>query len=356
MYRAARFVLPMLLIVGLLAANRVHFMHASTAAFEEGYVLQARRGLFAALEAADVPAADDVRAFLQASHIAQGVGEVQDLRCDHRPQAHRLACLGVRSVARSYAAVRHTAPQQPWRLPFVRGHDDHVTLMMRSGDDQARMIVDTGSVATILPVPLRGALIRTLIETRVHNLGREATLQLARTDRLWLGEAELHSWVAATSDQGFQSEGVLGLDVLYAMGGMEIDTEESSVGFLGGRCPMVSATAVHLHNGAATVHVTIDGVQHRALLDTGSVRSYVYDAEVLGDRLTVRSDFGDAQLQGGFRVSRIDLGGVGRMLPVVHTADRQAFYPGTTALLGIDFLLSGERFGMCFEPARVWMS
>ena len=100
----------------------------------------------------------------------------------------------------------------------------------------------------------------------------------------------------------------------------------------------------------------IDGRVHRALLDTGSVRSFVFNPEARASGVVVRSDFGDARLAGGFRETRVSLGAFTREVQVVHTAERQAFYPGTTALLGIDVLLAGRQFGVCFEPLRFWIT
>ena len=71
--------------------------------------------------------------------------------------------------------------------------------------------------------------------------------------------------------------------------------------------------------------------------------------------MRVRSDFGDVQLQGEIRSSSIRMDGKALTGLLVHTNDSERFIAGTTALLGADVLFSGTTFGLCFEPARLWI-
>ena len=338
----------------LLAANWPHVITASNA-LEKGYVVEARRTLLGSLSSASVPAAETVRAYLQASHLSQGVQQDPDLLCHTRPEAHRLACRGLQSALDGYGRQWVEGPDVPERFALEQGRDRHAMVALEAGSGTAPMIIDTGSLATILPRTLHGAARHQVRETRVANLGRLVDLALVRTAPLRLGQTDLHHWVAATAATGFEEEGVLGLDMIYAMGGVSVLPEAGEVQFLHGHCPAAPEQRAQLINGALTALVKIDGQVHRALLDTGSVRSFVFNPAARDRRMVVRSDFGDARLEGGFRESRVSLGAFTREVEVVHTTERQAFYPGTTALLGIDVLLAGRQFGVCFEPLRFWI-
>ena len=160
---------------------------------------------------------------------------------------------------------------------------------------------------------------------------------------------------AVVSMQGFEREGVLGLDMLHALGGFKLDTRTRRATFLGGRCPVERNSVVMMESGVPVMLVDIDGRPHRALIDTGSTRSYVFDRSAGASAMRVRSDFGDVHLQGEIRASMIQLDGKTLTGHLVHTNDSGRFITGTPALLGADVLFSGSTFGLWFEPARLWI-
>ncbi len=328
-------------------------MMAAPPTLEEGRILAARSVLHSTLSSAGVPDRRDVRAYMQTRHLSQGVAGAEKIDCTLQPAEHRLACHGLNSALGLYDQVSLASTQSDGAVALQWGRDRHAVVELRSDGARAPMIIDTGSMATILPQRLAGAVKKNLRETKVSNLGRVATLMMVRTATLTLGHHELHNWVAATSDMGFVNEGVLGLDVLYALGGVTINAESRLAQF--GECADTATTPVRFLDGALVAPVLIDGQSHQALIDTGSVRSFVLAERPVGGLLKVRSDFGDASLRGEMRPSHVAIGGFARTAKIAHTSEAGRFYPGTSAIIGLDVLLAGRAFGACFEPSRIWI-
>ena len=303
-----------------------------------------------------------VRGYLQLRHLNQGQAGVGKLACTSRS----VNCLLARRMARHYDDSNTMVAETTSEMAFSWGESGHAVVSMRgmsvshaSGGYAVRpespMVLDTGSVATILPQGLVGSIGSHLFTTRVENLGRLVPLEIVRAGPLMLGKRYLPGWIAALSTQGFEREGVLGLDMLHALGGFKLDTRSRRATFLGGRCPVDRAPAVMMESGVPVTLVDIDGRPQRALIDTGSTRSYVFDRSAGASAMRVRSDFGDVHLQGEIRSSSIRMDGKALTGLLVHTADSERFLAGTTALLGADVLFSGATFGLCFEPARLWI-
>lgn len=303
-----------------------------------------------------------VRGYLQLRHLNQGQAGVDKLACTSRS----VNCLLARRMARHYDDSNTMVAETASEMAFSWGESGHAVVSMRgmsvshaSGGYAVRpespMVLDTGSVATILPQGLVGSIGSHLFTTRVENLGRLVPLEIVRAGPLMLGKRYLPGWIAALSTQGFEREGVLGLDMLHALGGFKLDTRNRRATFLGGRCPVDRAPVVMMESGVPVMLVDIDGRPQRALIDTGSTRSYVFDRSAGASAMRVRSDFGDVHLQGEIRSSSIRMDGKALTGLLVHTADSERFLAGTTALLGADVLFSGATFGLCFEPARLWI-
>ena len=306
-----------------------------------------------------------LRGYLRLRHLNQGQPGVKELDCETRS----VNCLLARQLARHYAGLpppsRAATP-----MPLTRGESGHAVVTMTApGPVDGQMVVDTGSVATILPVTLAGSIVEDLFDTRVENFGRLAPLTVVSAGPFQLGETQLPRWIAASSVQGFAREGVLGLDLLHALGGFVLDMQPGQAGvhdsrrpqghtlhFLGGSCPRRPDTqALRLDNGVPVASVVINNITHMALIDTGSARSYVHDPEAGARAIQVRSDFGAIHMQGDDRPAHLALAGRTLTAPVIHTPDLERFVTGTTALIGADVLLSGNRFGFCFEPAGFWL-
>jgi hypothetical protein len=298
-----------------------------------------------------------VRGYLQLRHLNQGQAGVPTLACPNR----NLNCLLARRMARHYDDSNALMAESPAEMDFSWGESGHAVVSMqgmsvgRATRPESPMVLDTGSVATILPQGLVGSIGAHLFTTRVENLGRLVPLEIVRAGPLMVGKRHLPGWIAALSSRGFETEGVLGLDLLHALGGFELDTRTRRATFLGGRCPVDRIPAVMMENGVPVMLVDIDGRPHRALIDTGSTRSYVFDRSAGATAMRVRSDFGDVHLQGEIRASSIRVDGKALTGLLVHTNDGGRFMTGTTALLGADVLFSGSKFGLCFEPARLWI-
>ncbi|MCP5184473.1 MAG: hypothetical protein H6993_10950 [Pseudomonadales bacterium] len=317
----------------------------------EGRLREALQAYPAALEsrASQSLDADLVRGYLQARHLGQGEPQPR-LEC---AKGNR-SCQMARLIADRYGSGIVRAPDAAGMVPFGWGESGHAVVRLAGTEGtQGAMVVDTASVATILPRSLQGSVQARLFDTRVANMGRLASLTLVRAGPFALGHWQLPEWVMAVTGQGFEREGVLGLDMLHSLGGIDIDTRARQLRFLGGRCPEAVSERVTLEGGVPVALVQIDGRPHRALLDTGSVRSYVHAPGAEHARLRVVSDFGDVHLVGRTRVSHIRVVGVERVSKMVHTPEAQRFPVGTTALLGADVLLSGGGMQFCFEPARV---
>gem|GEM_PF-1803628 len=298
-----------------------------------------------------------VRGYLQLRHLNQGRAGVDRLACASRS----MNCLLARQMARHYDDSNTVLPESRAEMAFSWGESGHAVVLMQGISSQggnrsaSLMVLDTGSVATILPQGLSGSIVSHLFTTRVENLGRLVPLEIVQAGPLMLGERYLPRWIAALSAQGFEREGVLGLDMLHALGGFTLDTLSRRATFLGGHCPVGRKPAVMMETGVPVMLVEIDGRAHRALIDTGSTRSYVFDRSAGATAIRVRSDFGDVHLQGEVRASSIRIDGKARIAQLVHTTDSGRFVAGTTALLGVDALFSGATFGLCFEPARLWI-
>ena len=293
-----------------------------------------------------------VRGYLQLRHLNQGSGASGTLACE----SGGTNCLLARQLARHYDVPADLSGRPERPLQFYRGESGHAVVNLDTTDGRAApMVLDTGSVATILPAPLRDLARTRLAETRVANLGRLVPLTLVRAAPFWLGDTRLGAWVAAITEQGFEQEGVLGLDVLHALGGFRLDSARGSVRFLAGRCEVAATTPLALERGAPVAMVTIDGKVHRALIDTGSVRSFVFDPSATDNVIRVRSDFGTASLRGLERPSVVRIAGVERQSKLVHVARIDHFYGNTTALIGLDVLLAGGGMGLCVEPMRFWL-
>ncbi len=350
-----RRILPPIVLAALIAANWLVFLDATPRSLQAGRVLEARESILSFLNGGTFPDALAVRDYLQARHLSQGAEAHQTLRCGHRPADQMLACRSIQAMISSYDKVAPPEQRGDGVLPMLRGSSGHVAVQVRSLAAEAPMIIDTGSMATILPALLHDAVVRPLRTTRVSNLGRPMTLELVRAHPLQLGDTLLPNWIAARSAAGFQREGVLGLDVIYALGGVEFRPRKEEVAFLGGECASGSAKPFAFVNGAVIADVLIDGQTHRALLDTGSVRTFVFDERAGQGQVRVGSDFGDASIAGRIVSGQVEVGGLSHRLQVVRISSRAAFVEGTTALVGADMLLSGKVFGLCFEPGRYWI-
>ena len=313
-------------------------------------------------EALDSPSAGAidqslVRGYLQLRHLNQGQAGVSTLSCPNR----NVNCLLARRMARHYDDSNTLTSESPAEMDFSWGESGHAVVSMqgmpvgRATRPESPMVLDTGSVATILPQGLVGSIGAHLFTTRVENLGRLVPLEIVQAGPLMVGKRFLTGWIAAMSSQGFETEGVLGLDMLHALGGFKLDTRTRRATFLGGHCPVERNPVVMMESGVPVMLVDIDGRPHRALIDTGSTRSYVFDRSAGGSAMRVRSDFGDVRLQGEIRASMIQLDGKTLTGHLVHTNDSGRFITGTSALLGADVLFSGSTFGLCFEPARLWI-
>ncbi len=325
----------------------------------EGWLQSALAAYPEALDSPSNGAIDQslVRGYLQLRHLNQGQAGVHALACPNR----RMNCLLARRMARHYDDSNAVLDETPAEMAFSWGESGHAVVSMQGmstgqgARPESLMVLDTGSVATILPQGLVGSIGLHLFTTRVENLGRLVPLEIVRAGPLLLGKRYLPGWIAALSSQGFEREGVLGLDLLHALGGFKLDTRSRRATFLGGRCPVDRAPSVMMESGVPVMLVDIDGRPQRALIDTGSTRSYVFDRGAGATAMRVRSDFGDVHLQGEIRSSSIRIDGKTLTGLVVHTSDSERFITGTTALLGVDVLFSGSTFGLCFEPARLWI-
>ena len=324
------------------------------AAFAEGRFLDADDRLFRAMLGDAAVTAEQVKTWLQARHLTQGVLD-QRPACDADliPNA-RARCLSLSAAVEPYAEAKSTRLlSRPAKLQ--RGVSGHVVVDAEAQAAHGSMVVDTGSVVTILPEPLKPTAIQPWRSVNVSNLGRSFPLQLVRTSALRIAGHELESWVAATSEVGFEREGVLGVDAIYAMGGVVMDSANRRLSLGDAACSEVRGDAVTMTDGVPVVNVTVDGVRHRALLDTGSIRSFVLNPQAAAGWVHVRADFGAARLQARIMESRLELAGRSVAAQVVHVQDAQRFLPGTTAIVGLDVLLAGREFGLCFEPARFWL-
>lgn len=293
-----------------------------------------------------------VRGYLQLRHLNQGSGKVSALACEEG----KTNCLLARQLARHYdtPATVTGASRRPIR--FHRGESGHAVVNLDTMDGRAApMVLDTGSVATILPASLGDLVESRLSESRVSNLGRTVQLTLVRTAPFLVGNTRIGAWVSAVTERGFEREGVLGLDMLHALGGFHLDSASGAVQFLQGRCEQPGTTPLAVERGALVGMVDIDGKLHRALIDTGSVRSFVFSPTATNRVIRVGSDFGTASLRGVERDSTIRIAGFNRAARFIHVAQVDHFYPGTTAIIGMDVLMSGAGMGVCIEPMRLWL-
>lgn len=325
----------------------------------EGRLLSALAAYPEALDSPSAGAIDQslVRGYLQLRHLNQGQAGVSTLACPNRS----VNCLLARRMARHYDDSNIPIADSSAEMEFSWGESGHAVVSMQgmsaghAAGPASLMVLDTGSVATILPRGLVGSMGTHLFTTRVENLGRLVTLEIVQAGPLMVGKRYLPGWIAAISSGGFETEGVLGLDMLHALGGFKLDTRTRRASFLGGRCPVERNPVVMMESGVPVMLVDIDGRPHRALIDTGSTHSYVFDRSAGASAMRIRSDFGDVHLQGEIRASMIRVDGKVLTGQLVHTHESGRFITGTTALLGADVLFSGSTFGLCFEPARLWI-
>lgn len=312
-------------------------------------------------ETLDSPSSDAidqslVRGYLQLRHLNQGQAGVQTLVCPNRSVNYLLA----RRMARHYRDSNTRLAETRAEMDFSWGESGHAVVSMqgmsvgRAARPESPIVLDTGSVTTILAQGLVGSIGSHLFTTQVENLGRLVSLEIVRAGPLMLGKHYLPGWIAAMSTQGFEREVVLGLDMFHALGGFKLDTRGRRVSFLGGRCPVDRAPVVMMESGVPVTLVDIDGRPQLALIDTGSTSSYVFDRRAGASAMRVRSDFGDVHLQGEIRASSIRVDGKAFTGLLEHTNDSGRFISGTTAFLGADVLFSDSTFGLCFEPARLW--
>jgi hypothetical protein len=293
-----------------------------------------------------------VRGYLQVRHLNQSQPRSRAPACERGANTCRIA----RQLAKHYdiAARVDAGSGQPVR--FHRGESGHAVVNLDTTDGRAApMVLDTGSVATILPATLRILAEDSVAETRVANLGRIVPLMLVRSAPFAVGDVRFEEWITAVSDAGFEREGVIGLDVLHAVGGFSLDTESREVKFLHGACPASTSFPLTLEKGAPVAEVIIDGKPHRALIDTGSVRSFVFSPSAAAGLIRVGSDFGAATLRATERRSMIRIAGHERSADFIHVARIDHFYAGTTALIGLDVLLAGSGMSLCVEPMRFWL-
>ncbi len=332
------------------------FMRASTHLDElvrEGRLQQALAEYPAALEAGGGKIDPTlVRGCLQLRHLNQGNPTSRAPACEGGANNCKLA----RQLARHYDQSATVTGDSSVPMKFLRGGSGHAVVNLDTTDGRAApMVLDTGSVATILPSTLRDLAEAELAQTRVSNLGRIVPLTLVRAAPLLFGDTRLGAWVAAISGSGFEREGVLGLDVLHALGGFNLSSDDESARFLRGQCPLNQTTPLSLDKGAPVAIVLIDGKVHRAMIDTGSVRSFVFSPSATSGVIRVRSDFGAASLRATERASSILIAGHSRSANLIHVARIDHFYSGTTALIGLDVLLAGGGMGLCVEPMRFWL-
>lgn len=293
-----------------------------------------------------------VRGYLQLRHLNQGNPSSRAPACEAGGNSCRLA----KTLSRHYDDAATVTGDSAAPVRFYRGESGHAVVTLDTTDGRAApMVLDTGSVATILPSALRDLGQSDVAQTRVANLGRIVPLTLVRSAPFLLGDTRIGNWIAAISGTGFEREGVLGLDVLHALGGFRIEPSTDSVQFLRGQCPVVQTTPLSLDKGAPVAIVEIDGRIHRALIDTGSVRSFVFSPSASAGVIRVRSDFGAASMRAVERSSLTRIAGHERAADLIHVARIDHFYAGTTALIGLDVLLAGGGMGLCVEPLRFWL-
>jgi len=293
-----------------------------------------------------------VRGYLQLRHLNQSRPQSRAPACERGANTCRLA----RQLAKHYDTSATVDSGSTLPVRFHVGESGHAVVNLDTTDGRAApMVLDTGSVATILPATVRHLAEATVAETRVANLGRIVPLTLVRSAPFAVGETRFDEWIAAVSGSGFEREGVIGLDVLHAVGGFSLDARTRQIRFLRGSCPVQGTSPLNLEKGALVANVSIDGKSHRALIDTGSVRSFVFSPSAAAGLIRVGSDFGVASLRATERRSTIQIADQERTADFIHVARIDHFYAGTTALIGLDVLLAGSGMGLCVEPMRFWL-